>query len=172
MPIHIIVDGYNIIRNSPDLEPLDRQDMQLGREALVKRLAAYKRLKSHRITVVFDGANAPIQNQLMTRIQGIDIRFSRRDESADTVIQNMVRKEKEKALVVSSDREVIRQAESSRAASISSHAFEQKLIMAEHVSIKGGDDDSIGWRPTTQKKGPSRRLPKRKRQLRKRLKKL
>ena len=172
MPIHIIVDGYNIIRNSPDLEPLDRQDIQLGREALVKRLAAYKRMKPHRITVVFDGANAPIQDQRMMRIHGIDIRFSRRGESADTVIQNMVRKEREKALVVSSDREVIRQAESSRASSISSQAFDQKLMLAEYVSVKGGGDDASGWRPTTQKKGPSRRLPKRKRQLRSKLKKL
>ena len=154
------------------MEPLDRQDIQLGREALVKRLAAYKRMKPHRITVVFDGANAPIQNQLTARERGIDIRFSRPGESADTVIQNMVRKEKERALVVSSDRDVMRNAESFRAASISSQDFEQKLMMAEYHTAKGGDDDSAGWRPTTQKKGPSRRLPKRKRQNRSRLKKL
>jgi len=56
MSVHIIVDGYNVIRQSPDMGLLDRQALQLGREALVDKLAAYKRLKGYKITVVFDGA--------------------------------------------------------------------------------------------------------------------
>ena len=59
MAIHIIIDGYNLIRQSPTLSRLDRQDIASGREALVARLAAYRKLKPHRITVVFDGAQAP-----------------------------------------------------------------------------------------------------------------
>ncbi len=42
MPIHIIIDGYNLIRNSNSLSALDRQDMQTGRETLVDMLATYK----------------------------------------------------------------------------------------------------------------------------------
>ncbi len=38
MPIHIIIDGYNLIRQSSALSVLDNQDIQLGREALIDQL--------------------------------------------------------------------------------------------------------------------------------------
>ena len=44
---------------SSSLSALDRQDIQLGREALLHTLSAYKKIKRHMITVVFDGTNAP-----------------------------------------------------------------------------------------------------------------
>jgi len=34
MPLHIIIDGYNVIRRSKQLSLLDLQDIQEGREAL------------------------------------------------------------------------------------------------------------------------------------------
>ncbi|MEN8246931.1 MAG: NYN domain-containing protein [Thermodesulfobacteriota bacterium] len=58
MAVHIIIDGYNLIRQSPELSYLDRQDLQQGREALLGMLAAYKKIKHHQITVVFDGIDA------------------------------------------------------------------------------------------------------------------
>ena len=44
MSIHIIIDGYNLIRQSNRLSALDNQDIQLGREALLYMLAAYKKV--------------------------------------------------------------------------------------------------------------------------------
>ena len=73
MPIHIIIDGYNLIRQSSALSDLDEQDIQLGREALIDQLAAYKRLKGHRISVVFDGQNASTTYSRRDRVKGIDI---------------------------------------------------------------------------------------------------
>ncbi|NQT68664.1 MAG: NYN domain-containing protein, partial [Desulfobacteraceae bacterium] len=58
MSIHIIIDGYNLIRQSNFFSTIDRRDMQLGRETLIETLAAYKGIKGHKITVVFDGAQA------------------------------------------------------------------------------------------------------------------
>ena len=55
MSVHVIVDGYNLIRQSAALSKFDQTDLQLGREALIDNLAAYKRIKKHKITVVFDG---------------------------------------------------------------------------------------------------------------------
>ena len=78
----------------------------LGREALVNMLAAYRKTKPHRITVVFDGRDSPVFSPQRNRQKGISMRFSRRGESADDVIKRMAHKEREKALVVSSDREV------------------------------------------------------------------
>ena len=174
MAIHIIVDGYNLIRQSPDLARLDGQDLQLGREALVDILAAYKKIKAHKITVVFDGAAQPAFYGSRDRAKGIAIRFSHGGESADDLIRRMARREKAKALVVSSDREVMAAAESAGATVIESAAFEDKLAIARHLALKSDGEaiESKGWTPTTRKKGPSRRLPKRKRKARARVKKL
>lgn len=174
MAIHIIIDGYNLIRQSPELAALDRQDLQLGREALVDLLAAYKKVKAHKITVVFDGSAVPGLYGGRDRAKGIAIRYSSGGESADDVIRRMVRREHSKALVVSSDREVMDAAEAAGATAMPAPAFEEKLAMARYVALKGDGEtvESEGWVPSTRKKGPSRRLPKRKRRANARVKKL
>ena len=173
MSIHIIIDGYNLIRQSTTLSALDQQDIMLGREALVDTLAAYRKIKHHRITVVFDGSHSPLFSQQRDRQKGISIRFSRKGESADDVIKRMARQEREKALVVSSDREVVNSAAASGAATISARQFEAKIEMAAGIDRYSSDaDDTAGWTPTTKKKGPSRRLPKKLRRNRMRIKKL
>ena len=174
MAIHIIIDGYNLIRQSPELSALDIQDLQRGREELVDMLAAYKRLKPHKITVVFDGTAAASLYGDRDRSKGIRLRFSSGGESADDVIRRMARREKERAMVISSDREVITAAESAGAATMDSAAFENKVAMARYLSVKGGEepDEHTGWQPTTRKKGPSRRLSKRKRKVKARVDKL
>jgi hypothetical protein len=173
MSIHIIIDGYNLIRQSTTLSDLDQQDIMLGREALIKMLAAYRKIKPHRITVVFDGRNGPVYSPRRNRQKGISMRFSRSGESADDVIKRMANREREKALVVSSDREVAVSAASSGAATISAQAFESRIETAAHLAspISEAEDDA-GWIPTTKKKGPARRLPKKQRRNRMKIKKL
>jgi hypothetical protein len=173
MSIHIIIDGYNLIRQSTKLSTLDQQDIMLGREALVNMLAAYRKIKPHRITVVFDGSNSPVFSPQRSRQKGISIRFSRSRESADDVIKRMAHKEREKALVVSSDRDVADFSAASGAATISASEFETKIEMAAHSDSPIGEaEDFQGWTPTTKKKGPSRRLPKKQRRNRMKIKKL
>ena len=52
--MHLIVDGYNLIRQSDTLRSCERISLEAGRRALVQSLAHYQRAKGHRITVVFD----------------------------------------------------------------------------------------------------------------------
>jgi predicted RNA-binding protein with PIN domain len=173
MSIHIIIDGYNLIRQSNSLSDLDRQDIQLGREALLDMLAAYQRIKRHMITVVFDGTNAPPFSQHENRVKGIKIKFSRSGELADSVIKRMANHEREKALVVSSDMDIVNFAAAKGAATISSSNFEEKITMAVYMDTKGVErEDEVGWVPTTKKKGPRKRLSKRKRRNRIKIRKL
>ncbi len=173
MSIHIIIDGYNLIRQSKSLSALDQQDLQLGREGLLDMLSAYKRIKRHTVTVVFDGINAPPFSQHKDQIKGIKVIFSHNGESADTVIKRMAAKLREKALVVSSDLDVIHFAASKGSATIDSPGFEEKMTMAVYMDIKGIEsEETVGWIPTTKKKGPGRRLSKRQRRNRVKIKKL
>jgi len=164
MSTHIIVDGYNLIRRSSDLAPLDRRDLQAGRDALIALLAQYKRVKKHRITVVFDGDGTPSLYPQRTNVQGVMVRYSTGGESADAVIERMARREGERAIVVSTDREVQHHSRRHRATVLDAEAFEQRLLMATSGGFgEDQDGDQSGWQATTRKKGPSRRTPKRKR---------
>lgn len=174
MGIHIVIDGYNLIRQSRQFSDLDRQDLQSGREALVDALAAYKKIKSYAITVVFDGAAASTMMPRRDFQKGIKLCYSALGESADTVIKRMAAREKEKMLVVTSDNDIARYAESMGAAVIGSLEFEDRLMLAQYMDLKGTDGlgEDEGWQPTTKKKGPARRLSKRQRKIKKKLSKL
>jgi predicted RNA-binding protein with PIN domain len=173
VPIHIIIDGYNLIRQSTTLSALDQQDIMRGREALVNQLAAYRKIKSHRITVVFDARHSPSFSRQNDSRKGIAIRFSGRGESADDVIKRMAQQEREKALVVSSDREIVDFAAICGAATISAPQFEDIIQKATDVEHRGrvSENDSVRV-SRIKKKGPSRRLSKRLRRNRIKIKKL
>lgn len=173
MSLHIIIDGYNLIRQCRRLKEIDLQDIQLGRHKLIEELAAYKKKKRHRITVIFDGANAPDFSQQKDRINGIDIQFSRKGDSADSIIKKMAVREKEKALIVSSDRDIVGFAMSQGAAIISSLHFADRIGQAAGIADDGFPGfEAEGWNASTKKKGPSRRLSKRERKNNMRTRKL
>ena len=171
--MHIIIDGYNIIRQSETFSRLDLQDLQLGREALIDALSEYRKVKRHRVTVVFDGTRATGAPRRRDRVKGIDIQFSRLGETADTVIKQMAAREREKSLVVSSDRDVADFCASRGAVSVSSQEFEYRMALAGFMpGVDEAESVSAGWVPTTKKKGPSRRLSKKNRQRKKKINKL
>ncbi len=173
MSIHIIIDGYNLIRQSKKLSGLDLRDIQWGRDALIDMLAAYKKIKAHRITVVFDSAQSPLISRQRDRQKGITIVFSHKDETADTVIKHMARREGQRALVVSSDLDIARSVEASGAAVIAAPDFERMLELSFYAGAMDNDRDAHdGWKPTTKKKGPGRRLPKKQRKSKAKIRKL
>ena len=164
MSVHIIIDGYNLIYQSQTFIDFNNSDMESARDDLVDALVDYKRLKAHKITVVFDGGNAFRDASRRDRHKGIHIRFSSIGETADHVIKRMASEEREKALVVSSDKEIVNYAESKGAATISSALFERRLHDATAFTPDDMDPEThSGWIPTTKKKGPRRRLSKRQR---------
>jgi len=174
MSLHIVIDGYNLIRQSPALRSIESKSLEEGRRALMDRLAGYKRFKTHPITVVFDGAQTFDLGQERTRQSGIDIVFSRRGELADSVIKRIVARERDRAVVVTSDREVANYAVRHGATSIDSKDFEFKMQMVADPDPEacGCADGETGWTPTTKKRGPARRRSKRERRCRMRTRKL
>lgn len=174
MALRIIIDGYNLIRQSPALRSYDSQDIALGREKLIALLVSYRTLKHHPILVVFDGWQDGAVTEHRTREKGIDVIFSKRGEKADEVIKRLVSRLSEELIVVTSDREVTNFCQNRRCEVIPSPAFEEKMECAFLFSIKGvAEEDEKPLSPlSTKKKGPSKKLPKAKRKLEQRLKKL
>jgi hypothetical protein len=169
--MHLIVDGYNVIRQSPRLQFLDVMDLQAGREALLELLAHYRRRSHHQITVVFDGWQRGDLKESRDRYEGILIIYSRRGERADEVIKRLLSQERERSLVVTSDREIQVCAEQAKAAWISAGEFESSHLH-DPAGSAGPDAETDSSTRGTHKKGPARRLSKRLRQRQQRLKKL
>ncbi|MBN1828305.1 MAG: NYN domain-containing protein, partial [Deltaproteobacteria bacterium] len=53
--MHIIIDGYNFIRQSDRLRRFERISLEEGRKQLLRTVGEYRKLRGHKITVVFDG---------------------------------------------------------------------------------------------------------------------
>ncbi|NIQ91347.1 MAG: NYN domain-containing protein, partial [Deltaproteobacteria bacterium] len=94
---------------------------------MLERLRQYKRVRSHRITVVFDAANKPNVAEERSQHKGISIIYSGQGETADTVIKRICRNEGEKVLLVTTDRELARYAEGCGSVAIDSQDFEAKM---------------------------------------------
>ncbi len=169
--MHLIVDGYNLIRQSPQLQMLDAMDLQAGREALLELLAHYRSRSHHQITVVFDGWQRGGLKESRDRYQGILIVYSRRGERADEVIKRLLHQERQRALVVTSDREIQVCAEQVKAAWINAGQFELAYLHGP-AGAEAPDGEADATARGARKKGPARRLPKSLRQRRQRLKKL
>jgi uncharacterized protein len=175
MSIHIIIDGYNLIRQSSLLKEIERIGLEEARDALVDQLCAYKKLRPHPITVVFDGWGGVRLAEHSTVHKGIKCIFSGTGQTADDVIIAMARKEKIRALVVTSDNALASVVQRYGSEVISSPDFEEKLVTAAYMgnsnSIEPMDQGGSA-KLTTRKKGPSRRLPKKKRKRKTRLAKI
>ena len=170
MGLHLIIDGYNLIRQSPALSRIDARDLEAGREALLARLAAYRLIKPLAMTVVFDGWSGGGLRETRDRSQGIAIIYSRRGERADEVIKRLLAQDRSRAVAVSSDREIQEFAERVGAEFIGAPAFEARLNQAA-AGAPPEDPENL-HPPGTRKKGPSHRPPKRQRQRASRLKKI
>jgi len=165
----IIVDGYNVIRQWPDLAMLDQAELRAGRDALIQELRAYRQAKGHKVTVVFDGVEAGSFSETQESAGGVAVRYSRRGETADAVIARLAAEGGEGTIVVSSDREVLAAARRGRAAGLPAAEFIARLEAARLGTLKGGDAEE---RPVKSGKGTAHRLPKSQRRAERRLKDL
>jgi len=174
--MNIIIDGYNLIRQSDYFRRLERQSLEAGRIALINQLSLYKRKKGHKITVVFDGWGSGSAREERDRQGGIDIIYSRLGEKADDVIKRIAGNSSEEIMVVSSDREIVSFVTRRSKTALPSPEFESIMMKAAAQSAdydmfrKIDEDENSDQRAG--KKGPARRLPKAARRLQTKITKL
>ncbi len=169
----ILIDGYNLIRQSPTLGASFEADPETARQELIELLALYQRKRRHVVTVVFDGAGSIHLAAESSRQAGVKVVFSAQGQTADEVIARRAREWGEGAVVVTSDRELARSCQRAGAEVMSSPEFEAHLYQALTETGQPTEEEAAPRsRQTTKKKGPSRRAKKRDRRRERHLEKL
>jgi predicted RNA-binding protein with PIN domain len=171
MPIHLIVDGYNLLAGVGSFSG----HLESARERLVRDLAAYRHRKNHLITLVFDGWQQGQPSEQQEHRAGIQVIYSKRGERADQVIQRLAREYGADCAVVSSDHEIVNSARAHGAMVMGAREFADKL----RVSSSAGDTipykeldtgGDVRSKRGPEKKGNPRKLPKSQRQRARQLK--
>lgn len=158
----IAVDGYNFIKQSPELRRLEEIELRKAREGLVAALSRYKRFKGHEIWVVFDGRQEGSGAGRRERVRGIEMIFSKPGEKADDVLKRLAAERREGVAVVTSDNDVASFAAKKGSPILSVGQFAEHMALAEWSDLKGGPEEreTPGPGGDRAKKGPSRRLAK------------
>lgn len=166
--MHLVIDGYNLIHQSPELEMAEA--MGQGVDALATALNLYRRKKQHKITLVLDGG--PDINPTRHAVQGIPVIMSGAGQSADDVIAEMAAKHGPGLTVITDDRELQGRCTSQGAQTLSAADFSDRMmqvVMMQGLEEFGDPGDDDGWDFSTKKKGPSKRLSKAERKKKKAL---
>ena len=170
MGTHLLIDGYNLIGH---LEGMGKGDLERARSRLLERLQAYRRVRPHAITVVFDGRVQGWPTEQRDRVGGITVVYSAQGTSADEVILREVDRHGTRYLVVTSDRELAASVERRGGHAVSAEAFHQRMVSALWGTPAETEEEEIPLpRLSTRKRGNPRRLPKAQRRKAARLRKL
>jgi hypothetical protein len=85
--VRILVDGYSLLHNWPDIAPGRARFSAAARDELVHRLTLYRDAIGTPITIVFDGANADIRLSTIESTPEVEILYSRAGQTADQIIE-------------------------------------------------------------------------------------
>lgn len=167
--MHLVIDAYNLIHHTFELQMADDGAENGGQRALCMALNLYRKRRGHKVTAVFDGGQEPAGGR--ATLHGVPVVFSGHNRTADEVIIAMAKHQGPGMTVITDDRDLADQCRAQGAEVIGSREFGPKLMaVAYNGQGVGGEED--GWDFTTKKKGPKRRLPKSKRRKERRLKRL
>jgi predicted RNA-binding protein with PIN domain len=180
----ILIDGYNVIRNTPGLAAADRVSLAAGRDALLQGVTTAYRHTPHRVVVVFDGdGGTESVVALPGRARG-QVIFTPRGVTADETLRRLARESQaqgEQVTVVSGDFEVRLGATDTGARSACPGEFASRLNLpprdvakrgrhraAVRAQLEARDADGDASkdrrrRGGTRKKGNSRRSPRQRR---------
>lgn len=90
MKEYLLVDGYNVIFQSPELKSLG--NLEHARERLIAALINYAALTDQQVTVVFDAHLVPGGVGHAERHDGVEVIYTAQGETADTAIERLAGK--------------------------------------------------------------------------------
>lgn len=85
--VRILVDGYSLLHNWPELAPGRARHSAVAREALIERLSHYRDTTGTPITIFFDGGGARAGTPAAVSSPDVEVLYSRRGQTADQMIE-------------------------------------------------------------------------------------
>jgi hypothetical protein len=170
--MNLIIDGYNLLHLLSPRLSLTAAQLQRERDRLIERLSDYGRQKGLEITIVFDGWQGGWVTEQRERIKGMEVIYSKVGEKADDVIKRLVRERGAGSMVITSDREISKDAERMSVVAIPSDQFREKLEQSVGEVETFLKDEEEGEDRGVKKKGLSRKLSKKEKRKRIALRKL
>lgn len=85
----LVVDGYNVIGDWPELQRLKYQDFELARHKLMNTLSEYQAFSGDRVIVVFDALYVK-GTESKQKIGKLEVIYTKEDETADECIERLV----------------------------------------------------------------------------------
>jgi predicted RNA-binding protein with PIN domain len=154
---HIIIDGYNYIHRIRSSSIPADTNMDMIRKAFLDKFVQYKKQKGMRITVVFDAYNSFSSGRQRENYRGIDVVYSKENETADDVMIGWIREKKAGMVIVTSDRAIIDEAKRYGVAFIVPAKLE---LMIFQVCISKDEEAVEEEACSVRKRGNPRKLPK------------
>lgn len=88
--VRILVDGYSLLHNWPELAPGRPRHSQEARDELIHQLTLYRDAAGTPVTVVFDGSGPRGQQHPDTPQSELEVLYSRTGQTADDIIERVV----------------------------------------------------------------------------------
>ncbi len=129
----LIVDGYNVIFAWESLKEISKVDLGASRDKLLHILSNYAHFTGHRIVIVFDGYKVSGNLGEKTDFQGLNVVYTKENETADTYIENLIAEigQNEQVRVVTSDSMIQLSAVRTGVYRMSSAEFEKEIELAK-----------------------------------------
>jgi len=124
---YLLVDGHSVIFAWPDLLKMHERRTALARDELAKRLRHYQDWTGTHMVAVFDGKGAQVSASADPH--DIQIFYSRRDQTADAIIERLASKyaERFRITVVTADNMVRETAAACGAEVVSPDLFREMM---------------------------------------------
>lgn len=87
--VRILVDGYSLLHNWPELAPGKARYSAAARDELIHQLTLYRDAIGTPITIVFDGAGAPSGTPPPASTPELEIIYSGAGQTADDIIERV-----------------------------------------------------------------------------------
>ena len=87
--VRILVDGYSLLHNWPELAPGKPRHSAAARDELIRVLTLYQDAIRTPITIVFDGGNAPAGATPPVSTPQLEVIYSHAGQTADDIIERV-----------------------------------------------------------------------------------
>lgn len=129
-PMHLVVDGYNMIFAWEKLKEAAKDDLSVARDLLVEELGNYSAFTNETVVVVFDAYKQPHRTDAHEIIHGVHVIYTKEGDTADHFIEKLVLENAKnvRITVATSDRLEQMMVFGQGALRISARELEQKIL--------------------------------------------